>query len=224
MSKWKEFGELTRSCYMTLAGLEQSQESWDQAYETLKEILAEERRSQPEYGAELYQLDEITDYEYDVQGWLEDYLDDLDFREDKEKLLKVCDELVELFRWEEEVPSDIRFMKASALRELGRNEEALEYCKAWRAEDADNLVAVAASVYACMAVQDMEAAEKLIVQYIPEGEKCTDENDILFTAAAKFYEAAGNKEAFERIDEELEAYDKALGAFFEGVDEEDLYF
>ena len=48
--------------------------------------------------AELYQLDEETDYAYDIQGWLEDYLDDLDMRESKEKLLEVCDELIGMFR------------------------------------------------------------------------------------------------------------------------------
>ena len=47
---------------------------------------------------------------HDVQGWLEDSLDDLDMRESKKKLLEVCDELIGLFRWEEEKPSDIRFL------------------------------------------------------------------------------------------------------------------
>ena len=74
--------------------------------------------------AELYQLDEETDYAYDIQGWLEDYLDDLDMRESKEKLLEVCDELIGMFRWEEEKPSDIRFLKSAALKSLGRAEEA----------------------------------------------------------------------------------------------------
>ena len=118
--KWKKFGELTRKCYMDLAGLEKSLNCWDEAFEALKEAVAAERREEPEYAAELYALDEETDYEYDVQGWLEDYLDDLDMRESKEKLLEVCDELIGLFRWEEEKPSDIKFLKVSALKSLDR--------------------------------------------------------------------------------------------------------
>ena len=35
-------------------------------------------------------------------------------RESKEKLLEVCDELIGMFRWEEEKPSDIRFLKNAA--------------------------------------------------------------------------------------------------------------
>lgn len=85
--------------------------------------------------AELYQLDEETDYAYDIQGWLEDYLDDLDMRESKEKLLEVCDELIGMFRWEEEKPSDIRFLKSAALKSLGRAEEAAAFCKKWLAEE-----------------------------------------------------------------------------------------
>ncbi len=79
--------------------------------------------------AELYQLDEETDYAYDIQGWLEDYLDDLDMRESKEELLEVCDELIGMFRWEEEKPSDIRFLKSAALKSLGRTEEAAAQSK-----------------------------------------------------------------------------------------------
>ena len=108
--KWKEFDKLSRKCYMQMAGLEEACGCWDQAFEALKAVVVDERGREPEYAPELYLLDEDTDYEYDVQGWLEDYLDDLDMREDKEKLLGVCDELVSMFCWEEDKPSDIRFL------------------------------------------------------------------------------------------------------------------
>ena len=51
--KWKKFGELTRKCYMDLAGLEKSLNCWDEAFEALKEAVAAERREEPEYAAEL---------------------------------------------------------------------------------------------------------------------------------------------------------------------------
>lgn len=83
-------------------------------------------------------------------------------REEKEKLLKTCDELLKLFHWEEDKPSDIKFLKASALSSLGRKEEAVKFCKEWLAQEPDNLVAVTANVYTLLAACDMEAAEKLI--------------------------------------------------------------
>lgn len=216
--KWKEFEKLTGKCYMALGMGETNYEIWDRAFEVLKEIIADGKGRQPEYAAELYLLDEITDYEYDVQGWLEDYLDDLDMRENKDKLLKVCDELLDMFCWEEDSPSDIKFLKASALCSLGRKDEAVEFCKEWLEEDPDNLVAVSANVYAFLETHDMEAAEKLIKQHIHEDTECGDENDILFEAAVAYYKAVGNKKEMKRLDKAREEYDKEIGRILMGLD------
>ena len=219
--KWKEFDKLSRKCYMQMAGLEEACGCWDQAFEALKAVVVDERGREPEYAPELYLLDEDTDYEYDVQGWLEDYLDDLDMREDKEKLLGVCDELVSMFCWEEDKPSDIRFLKASALGGLGRKEEAAEFCKAWLAEEPDNLMAVTANVYALLGVKDMESAEALIKEHIHEDTECGDENDILFAAAVYYYKITGNKKEMKRLDKAREEYDKLRGQLMMEFDGDD---
>lgn len=219
--KWKKFEELTRKCYMAMAGLEKSRNCWDEAFEALKETLDAERKEDPEYAAELYQLDDVTDYEYDVEGWLEDYLDDLDMRESKEKLLEVCDQLLELFCWKEENPSDIKFMKVSALKSLGRAEEAGAFCERWLEEEPDNDVAAAAGIYMFLEARKMEAAEQLIRQRIHEDTKCTDENEMLFSAAATFYKVTGKKEEEERVQKELDEYEDQLAALFDGFDGED---
>lgn len=216
--KWKEFEKLTGKCYMALGMGETNYEIWDRAFEVLKEIIADGKGRQPEYAAELYLLDEITDYEYDVQGWLEDYLDDLDMRENKDKLLKVCDELLDMFCWEEDSPSDIKFLKASALCSLGRKDEVVEFCKEWLEEDPDNLVAVSANVYTFLETHDMEAAEKLIKQHIHEDTECGDENDILFEAAVAYYKAVGNTKEMKRLDKAREEYDKEIGRILMGLD------
>lgn len=216
--KWKEFEKLTGKCYMALGMGETNYEIWDRAFEVLKEIIADGKGRQPEYAAELYLLDEITDYEYDVQGWLEDYLDDLDMRENKDKLLKVCDELLDMFCWEEESPADIKFLKSSALCCLGRKDEAVEFCKEWLEEDPDNLVAVSSNIYTLLEVHDMETAEKLIKQHIHEDTECGDENDILFEAAVAYYKAVGNKKEMKRLDKAREEYDKEIGRILMGFD------
>lgn len=219
--KWKEFEKLTGKCYMSMAGLGESRENWDKAYEMLKQILTEERKKQPDYGAELYLLDEITDYGYDVDGWLEDYLDEVEMRDDGEQMIAVCDELTGLFRWEEQRPSNIMFLKASALRQLGRNEESAEYCGKWVADEPDNPVAVAADIYALLSIQDWDAGERLIKQHIQEDTRCTDANEVIFTAAAKFYEESGDKKKWKHIDKELDAYDEELGKYLSGMDADD---
>lgn len=216
--KWKQFGKLTEKCYLNMARSVEDLKCWDDAFALLLEIVADGRSKDPQYAAELYQLDEMTDYEYDVQGWLEDYLDEVDMREDKEKVLKICDTLLDLFHWEEEVPSDLQMMKSMALSALGRNDEAVELCRHWLEEDPEDITAVTASIYAYTASRDLEAAEKLIREHIQEDTQCTEENDILFTAAAAFYKASGNKKEYKRIDDALEAYDEELEKFFTGMD------
>lgn len=219
--KWKEFGKLTGTCYTDLGLESENHEIWDRAFEVLKEIVADGKGREPESVAELYLLDEITDYEYDVQGWLEDYLDDLDMRENKEKLLKVCDELLDMFCWEEDAPSDIKFLRASALCSLGRKDEAVKFCKEWLEEEPDNYVAVSANVYAFIETHDMEAAEKLIKQHIHEDTECEDENDILFAAAVAYYKVVGNEEEMERLDKAREEYDEEIGRILMGLDEDE---
>lgn len=219
--KWKEFGKLTGTCYVDLGMGTENHEIWDRAFDVLKEIVADEKSSEPGNVAEVYLLDEITDYEYGVQEWVEDYLDDLDMRENKDKLLKVCDELLEMFCWEEEPLSDIKFLKASALCSLRRKDEAAEFCKEWLEENPDNLVAVSANVYAFLETHDMEAAEKLIKQHIHEDTECGDENDILFAAAVAYYKAVGNKKEMKRLDKAREEYDKEIGRILMGLDEDE---
>lgn len=222
--KWDEFQKLTGKCYACLAGIEQDRGCWQEAFAVLKEIITEVRSRRPEYFAELYQLDEETDYRYDVEGWLEDYLDEVDMQEEHEKTLEVCDDLLGMFRWEEEKPSNIKFLKASALGNLGRNEDALQFCRQWMAEEPDNIMAVTSNIYIDIKSHAYEDAEKLIKQHIQEGTRCTEENDILFTAASDFYKVSGNKKEQKRMERALQEYEDDLEKYLMGMDEDDLLF
>lgn len=221
---WKKFEQLTEKCYMNMIGKEKDSGCWKQAYESLREIVIDERSVQPDFAQELYQLDDATDYKYDVQGWLLDCLDELDMRQEYTDLLKMTDELLELFQWKEDSPSDIKFMKASALGALGRNEEAAEFCKGWLDEEPDTVVAISAAIYANMAVRNMKAVEALINEHIKEDTECTEDNDILFTAASTYYKITGNKKEKKRIDKAIKKYEEFLTNFYMGSDEDEDYF
>ena len=85
---WKKFDRLTSKCYANLIGADTNTDIWDKAYEVLGEIIHEGRSQNSSYIPELYLLDEETDYEYDVCGWLEDYLDYLDVGKQYEKFVQ----------------------------------------------------------------------------------------------------------------------------------------
>ena len=99
--KWNKFDKLQGKCYNNLIGADKDDTCWKQAFELMMEIVREERQSNPNYALELEQLDDATDYEYDILGWLEDCLDEIGIEEDYESLLQMCGCLLEEFHWPE---------------------------------------------------------------------------------------------------------------------------
>lgn len=221
---WKKFDRLTSKCYANLAGLDTNPDVWDKAYEVLGEIIHEGRSQDSSYVPELYLLDEETDYEYDVCGWLEDYLDYLDAGTQYEKLRKICTELIGLFRWEEENPSDFRFYIASSLGAEGKKEEALAFCEEWYKKESGNVLGATALIYAKTAVGDFEGANQIVEQYIQEDSSCTDENDIVYIAAELLYKVSGNKKAEKRVSLAIQKYEEEVVAYLSDVDESGLDF
>ena len=222
--QWKKYDQLMEKCYLGMAGRGTDINGWNDCFDVLIQIIENERESNPDFGRELDLLDDETDYRHDVQGWLEDYLDELDMREMYSRLETVCRKLLKIFEWKEEYPSDIRFMLASALGNQGRVEEARKYCEDWETQEKDNPLAAAALIYSLLRMKDYEGAEEIVRQHIEEDTICSEENDVIFTAALQLYKANGNKKMEKKMDDALEEYDKALERYFMGLDGEGLEF
>lgn len=228
--KWKKFDKLTEKCYMNLIGSEKDGSCWNQAFELMKEIILEERQDNPKFAPELELIDDATDYSFDIQGWLEDCLDEIDMREEYETLLHMCNDLLELFGWPEYTGSDIKFRKSAVLQKLGRDKETVEFCKKWVKQEPENIVAATSEVYALISTKEFEEAEKLVDSFIINKSVCGDEDEIMFMAASKLYEAMGKKKEKKEVDKAIEKYDKYLERYFmdsdfdEFEDFEDLPF
>ena len=205
--KWKQFGKLTEKCYLNMIGAEKDSSYWLKAFELLKEIILEERKNNPGFASELEMIDEATDYAFDIQGWLEDCLDELDMRDEHETLLKMCNDLIELFRWPEYTGSDIKFRKATALRELGKTKEAADFCEKWIRKEPENVVAATAGVYTFIETKEYDEAETLADRFIMDKSECFEENEIMFIAASKLYEAMGKNKEKEEVDKAIKKYD-----------------
>lgn len=218
--KWKQFSKLTEKCYNNMIGAEKDGSCWGQAFELLMEIVREERQTNPNYASELEMLEEVTDCEYDIQGWLEDCLDELDMREEHRTLLKMCDDLLDMFGWPEYTGSDIKMRKAAVMAALGQKKESAEFCKMWLQKEPENIVAATAGVYAFIEVKAFEEAEKLVERFIWDKSKCTDENDIMFTAASTLYQVTGQKKEKRVIDKAMKEYEKYLEDYYEAFESE----
>lgn len=193
----------------------------------MKEIILEERKVTPGFASELEMIDETTDYAFDIQDWLEDCLAEIDIREEYETLLKMCDDLLELFGRPEHTGSDIKFRKSTVLCTLGRVQEAVDFCQKWIQKEPENIVAATAGVYAFMNMKDYDEAEKLVDKFIIDKSECIEENDIMFTAASKLYEVMGKKKEKKEVDKAIKKYEEYLEEYFLNLDfdeDDDLPF
>lgn len=217
--RWKKFSKLTSKCYSNMIGANGDSACWTQAFELLKEIALEEKKENPHL--QLETLDDITDYAYDIQGWLEDCMDEIDMSGNSEILLDMCNDLLDIFEWPEYTDSDIKFRKCSVLGALRRKEEAEVFCKEWLEKEPKNIVAATAGVYTFMDMKKFDTAEELVDRFINDKSECTEENDIMFTATSKLYQVMGKRKEKKQIDKALRAYEKYLEKYFMGMDDED---
>lgn len=222
--KWRKFDELTEKCYSNMIGMEKDGSCWQQTFELLKEIVREERQKDPSCMSQLEMVDDVTDYEHDVQGWLEECLDEMEEREDYGTLLRMCDDLLEMFGWPEYSGSDIRFQKASALGALGRKQEAAEYCRKWIRKEPENIIAAVAGVYALIGTRQYDEAEKLAARFIFDFSECTGENDVMFIALSRLYEAMGRKKEKRQIDKAIEEYEERMEEELANLDDDEYSF
>ena len=85
-------------------------------------------------------------------------------------------------------------------------------------------MAAAALIYSLIRMNDYKNAEETVRQYIAENTVCSEENDVIFTAALQLYKANGNKKMEKKMDNALKEYDKALEKYLMGLDGEELEF
>ena len=219
--KWNKFNKLTDKCYCNMIGAEKDGSCWEQAFELLMEIVREERWQNPDYAPELELLDDTTDYSYDIQGWLEDCLDEMEMRENHKLVLNMCNSLLEMFGWPEHTGTDLRFRKASAMAQLGQEKEAGDFCKKWIQKEPENIIAACAGVYAFTEVKAFEEAEKLVDQFMPDKTQCSEENDMMFVAASAFYQVTGRKKEKKVVDKAIKDYEEYLKEYFESSEYDD---
>lgn len=100
------------------------EECWEEVFDLTIQSILEERESNPDFAQELNQLDEMTDYKYDLLECLEAYFDHMEETEQGEVVIASCDKLFDLFQWKEMRASEFKFRKGNALEALKRYDEA----------------------------------------------------------------------------------------------------
>ncbi|MCI5773379.1 MAG: hypothetical protein MR210_02350 [Erysipelotrichaceae bacterium] len=221
---WKKFDELSEKCYMNMLGANKEFAVWDETFDLLLKIINTGRETNPNYAKELVELDDYTDFVHGVGEWLEDYLDDLEIKHQDDKLQTVCKKLLDLFRWEEYKPSDIRFRIASSLAAQGKRQETLEFCEKWYENEEDDLTAATALIYARVGMMDLKGAEDLVRKYISDDTICTEENYTIFIAASTLYKANGNKKKEKQIRQAIKKHEEEIDSLYLELEDEEIDF
>ena len=69
-----------------------------------------------------------------------------------------------------------------------------------------------------------DEAEKLAARFIFDSSKCTEENDVMFIALSRLYEAMGRKKEKCQIDKAIEEYEERMEEELANLDDDEYSF
>lgn len=139
---WNKFAELTARCYKAAENGNTLNECWHEAFEVLMEIIETERKNNPDFARELGDLEELTDFKFNIEGLVTDYLDRLWKFEDYQRIYDNGNRLISAFDWHIESSSAIRIKTVNALLKMGKTQEAEKYCREWIEAEPEDVNAV----------------------------------------------------------------------------------
>ncbi len=142
--KWDNFAELTAHCYKAAEYGNTLNECWHDAFDVLMEIMDEERKADAGFARELGDLEKLTDFKYNIEGLILDYLDRLWIAGDYEKICVSGDRIIHTFDWRVESSSPIRIKVMNALIKMQKRDAAEAYCGEWIKAEPEDVNAVIA--------------------------------------------------------------------------------
>lgn len=129
--EWEQFAELTARCYKAAENGNTLNVCWNDAFDALMEIIETKRREDDSFARELGDLEKLTDFKFNIEGLILDYLDRLWKVGDYEKICTSGDRIISAFDWHVESSSAIRTRVVNALMKMGKKEKAMQYCVEW---------------------------------------------------------------------------------------------
>ena len=171
---------------------------WEKAWKIVRD-----RVKNADMPLEISEVDEATDYEYDLGGWLSDMMVSYQRMGDEEKCICFCKEVLQTFAWKKESPAMFKRCIGECLMTLGKTEEGDKWYEEWLGSEWDPDAAIAGTFY-WMARRNYGKAEQILDRILEESEGTAD-YDGFYRSAAVFYRQMGKEkkaEAFDRMEEE----------------------
>ncbi len=140
--KWKKFAELTARCYKEAENGNTLNACWNDAFNALMDVIMQERAADSGFARELGDLEQLTDFKFNIVGVVLDYFDRLWQVGDYQTICTNGDRIISAFDWRVESSSAIRLRVVKALMKLGRRDAAVAYCMEWMKAEPEDVNAV----------------------------------------------------------------------------------
>lgn len=129
---------------------------------------------------ELIDVDEQTDYKYELYNWIGDM--EITFMNSRmyEEAITYFSELIDLFAWEKESCDYYKANIGEVYNAMEKYEECDKYFEDWLKQEPNNIPCISIYILCVMLRNDDARAKKMIEQYVSLDMNIDDENEILF--------------------------------------------
>lgn len=192
-------------------------EQWFKAWEAVKNFVIDtfyHGNPNPKRKKTLIEIDDETDFKYNLYEWLDEMVLNLEYANVPEKRIQFCKEVMDLFDWSEEAPDSYKAAIAEALAAQGKMEECLAYYEAWISEEPDSIQCIISNFHMLIQQEDYVTAKQLLEKNLRKNSKCTYENDVLFYAAVFLYQKLGDSKNERKYREVLKKYEQDYSATY----------
>jgi len=179
---------------------------WDQIKHFVIDGFYSENNNGQLIKPELTDIDEQTDYKYDLFNWLQDM--EMEFgnaRKDEEQI-QFCKDVLDLFSWRVDCSDNYRTAIGEALNSLRKYSECDEWFESWLKIDSNNPNCINIYIFCLIIRNDLEKAKEIAETYINDSLPCTWENEIMFIRAMALYDAIGDQDKVEKYKNKLNEF------------------
>lgn len=212
-TEWDQWDDLVQRGYEYFGAQNTAEgiQVWNDAWKIFQSIMERTTKTYTLFG-----LVEEMDYDYPIDGWLQDYEMELGNARKYKERIEFCQKVLAIFDWREEDDSCFQCGIGESLSGEGKIAEAYAHYEKWLKEDPQNPNGLNSFSWVLFENGDTERAYEVIRDVI-WGTACNMENSMLFMRAKQLAYDMGKQDESQWYQQKLEKFEKSLGKW-EGGD------
>lgn len=216
-TEWDEWDQLVQEGYecFTVQKYEPGLNYWNQAWSIFQSIMEQQSEH-----TSIMQLMEEQDYEYEIDGWLQDYEMELGNAKKYEERIAFCQKILEFFIWNKEDESCFKCGIGDSLFGMGKKEEAFVFYETWLKEEPQNDNAMNGFSWVLQESGELQRAYE-IVRRVTWGISCYADNSFLFVRAKQLAEMLGKQKESEWYQQQLDKLKESIRNW--ELEEDDIF-